>query len=145
LLENDDQLAGVLGHEVAHVINRHAYRSFRDYRRKQLGFHLFLIGTSVLPFPAGAAAYVISRISEPMAMATTSGYGVEFERQADQFSVAGLLLGGRDAVQIIRSFEQMDKSLDPEPIAMVGVPPLPVPAAYLAPDGYQFSNKGGTK
>ena len=116
LLGNDDQLAGVLEHEVAHVINRHAYRGFRDYRRKQLGVHLFQIGTSLLPFPIGAAAYVISRISEPMAVAVTLGYGVEFERNADQFSVAELVHGGRDPVQIIRTLEQMDKRLDPEPI-----------------------------
>lgn len=116
LLENDDQLAGVLGHEVAHVINRHAYRAFRDYRRKQLGAHLFQISTSVLPFPVGLAAYAIGGISEPMAVAVASGYGVDFERKADQFSAALLLQGGRDPMQIIRSLEQMDKRLDPEPV-----------------------------
>ena len=33
-LENEDQFAGVLAHEMTHVTDRHAYLAFRDYRKK---------------------------------------------------------------------------------------------------------------
>src|ERR1035441_8817500 len=34
LLENEDQLASVLAHEITHVTDRHGYLHYRDYRKK---------------------------------------------------------------------------------------------------------------
>jgi predicted Zn-dependent protease len=90
LLGNDDQLAGVLAREVAHVLNRHMYRALRSYRTKQLGTHILQLTGLLLPSGLGLVAYAIAGSNEAMAMTVTSGYCSEFEREADEFAAAAL-------------------------------------------------------
>ncbi len=83
-LENEAQLAHVLGHEAAHVTGHHAARQQQSRRRKVISAHLAdlaLMGTSVayLPFIASMAHY--SR---------------ELEQEADSNGLDYLLAAGYD-------------------------------------------------
>ena len=48
-LEDEDQLAGVLAHEMTHVTDRHAYLAYRDYRRKSTIISIAAYAASVAP------------------------------------------------------------------------------------------------
>jgi predicted Zn-dependent protease len=114
-LENDDRLAGILAHEIAHVTRRHVYRYLRTHRRNQAVKHILQIASSALPAGAGLAISVIAGADEGMAATTTSGYDREFEFEADEFAAAMLSKCGRDPTQIVRSIERLGRGLDPEP------------------------------
>ena len=41
MLQNEAQLAGILGHEVTHVVNRHSYLENRSARKKMATANIF--------------------------------------------------------------------------------------------------------
>ena len=47
-MENEDQLATVLGHEMTHVENRHMLRHRRSARNKQIGFGIGAVAAAVV-------------------------------------------------------------------------------------------------
>jgi beta-barrel assembly-enhancing protease len=135
LLENYDQLAGVLAHEVAHVRNRHPYLELRDYRKKQLRTHLVKRAFGMAPFGVGFAAYLLDEAGEGASNAITAGYNPYFEQAADDFAVAQLREHGRDPAQILRGLVQMDRKLDPPTVRTIYTDSVRIKAriAYLQP------------
>lgn len=130
-LENEAQLATVLGHEVAHATNRHALRYNRSARNKAIGFGIAALVGSVLV--AGAAgdkaaegdwrdAYIINQVGNIMVglglqlafLAAVNGFGRDLEREADEVGLARLVAAGYDPRQAPRVFEILkDNKGDP--------------------------------
>ena len=121
-MENEAQLATVLGHEIAHATNRHTLRFDRSARNKALGFSIASIAASVAI--AGAAghqadqgdweeAYVLNQVGNIMVglglqlgfMAAVNGYGRDLEREADEVGLQRLAAAGYDPRQAPRVFE----------------------------------------
>ena len=122
-MENEDQLATVLGHEMTHVENRHMLRFQRSARNKQLGFSIAAIaGAIVLAGEEGDAASqgdygraaqigVLSDVLLGLGLtlafvAAMSGYGRELEREADQGGFAKMASAGydvRESPQVYRA------------------------------------------
>lgn len=84
-MQNEAQLAFVLGHEAAHVMERHSLESLQDRRSKVVAAHiadLMLLGTSIayIPFAASIASYSREMESEADAqglrLAAAAGYSV---------------------------------------------------------------------
>jgi len=129
LLENDDQLAGVLAHEIAHVLNGDALQAQREYARKETarnGAALVamaaplsgtLIGSALALASAGLTTYVeFAGAAGSIALSATSGYGDAAEGRADEAARASLTAEGRDPAQVARSFEVLAQGRDPEPL-----------------------------
>jgi predicted Zn-dependent protease len=119
ILENNDQLAGALAHEMAHVVYRHSYLRIREYQHKQtrkIYTRLALAPLDFLPYGIGLGVSLISAFDRPMAEAALSGYGRAFEREADQFAIDQFSRSGRDARQILRSFQRMAEQVDADRI-----------------------------
>jgi beta-barrel assembly-enhancing protease len=121
-LENEAQLATILGHEMVHVTHRHALRFQRDAQRKQIVYSLAAIGLSIgvaaaagsrvrARDPVGAA--VISQTANAVlglglqlaAIASITGYGRDLEREADADGMDLLVNAGYDPTQAPRVFE----------------------------------------
>lgn len=100
-MENEDQLATVLAHEMTHVENRHAIRYQRSQQNKMIAFSIASIAAAVLVAGAEGRAeeqgrYVKARqigvLSEILVglglqlafLAAVNGYGRDLEREADQ-------------------------------------------------------------
>lgn len=120
-LENEAQLATILGHEMTHVVNRDALRVSRDARRRELGYTVLGaaasigvaaasgsggaagdgLGTAALGRTAGA---VLGLGLQLAAVASINGYGRDLEREADAGGMAMLVRAGYDPKEAPRVF-----------------------------------------
>lgn len=127
LLENEAELAGVLGHETSHVFERHTYLENRSVRKKALTINVLEIVASAAPTGNnlsagvqlfGASVQLAAMIGSDIIVATIYGYSREMEHQADSDGLAAMTAASYDPSAMARSFELLDhdSSLEYEPI-----------------------------
>jgi predicted Zn-dependent protease len=121
-LENEDQIATVLGHEMTHVENRHMLRFQRSAHNKEVAFQVASIaviaagnikGIDVArhgDVGKGAAIAVLSDLVGTLGLklaqvAAVNGYGRGLEREADEGGFAKIAAAGYDLRQATRVYE----------------------------------------
>ncbi len=133
-LENEAQLATILGHELTHVTNRDALKAFRDERNKRLFVGVAGIAASIgVAVAAGDQARRGNPVSAEVLRqtgnvllglgltlayaASVTGYNRDLERQADEEGMARLVKAGYDPKEAPKVFELLKKDYgDPGPI-----------------------------
>jgi hypothetical protein len=123
LLQNEAQLAGVLGHETAHVYDRHSYLENRSIRKKSLTLNILAIAGSWAPIGPGAAGafgaaiYVGAEVSSIVLVATVYGYSREMEWMADSDGLKAMTAAGYDPHAMADAFALLDqdRTLEFEP------------------------------
>jgi predicted Zn-dependent protease len=111
-MENEAQLAALLGHEMIHVTHRHAIENYRSV--KNTTAVLATIQMASLPFGAyGNLTNVLGTIG---AMAAVTGYSRELETEADNAGLLIMINAGYDPkeapklfMHLKRDVEQQDK------------------------------------
>lgn len=96
-LESEDQLAGVMGHEIAHAAKRHS----TDAMTRQYGIQTLL--NIIFGQDRGAVARLAVQLKELQ-------YGRKAETEADEFSVIYLYPTEYDARGAARFFEKLEAS-----------------------------------
>ncbi len=91
-LENEAQLATILGHEISHFINRHALQQHSEEESVWRG------GILVSLFLSPVAADLWKRIS-------VTGYSRELESEADRSGLIAILKAGYQPNAAVRAFE----------------------------------------
>jgi len=91
--ENEDQLAGVLGHEIGHVIHRHGAE-----RMASSGFIQGLI-QSVMIGSGGSGS--MAQIANVVGQYSSMSYGRDQELESDDFGVRMMLEAGYDAENLV--------------------------------------------
>src|SRR5712691_402139 len=121
-LQNESQLAMILGHEVTHVTNRHALKFNRDPRNKQIFFTMAgiaaALGVAVAPGqPPRQGYYVSAEVLRTTSnvflglglqlafIAAVNGYGRDLEREADREGLERMMAAGYDPREAPRVFE----------------------------------------
>src|SRR5687767_3712892 len=121
-LDNEAQLATILGHEMTHVTHRHALSFQRDAQNKQILYTVLAVGASIgvaaaagsragAGDPIGAAvigqtANVILGLGLQLAaVAAINGYGRDLERDADEAGLQRLVEAGYDPKEAPKVFE----------------------------------------
>jgi predicted Zn-dependent protease len=120
-LDNEAQLAMIVGHEMTHVRNRHALSFTRAGKNKRILFSVpalaASIGVAVAGSQATAGDYVGAAVLSPTAnvllglglqvaaIAAINGYGRDLEREADEGGMASLVRAGYDPKEAPRVFE----------------------------------------
>jgi predicted Zn-dependent protease len=103
-MNNEAELAAVLGHEIGHVTARHSVQQISKARAYQMGMAI----TSVfVPIPQGAGV-----LTDLMAMAIIQGYGREAELQSDELSIRYLTKAGYDpnaTIGILKTLKRLDE------------------------------------
>lgn len=111
-LENEDQLAGVLAHEMTHVTDRHAYLAFRDYRKKVAIANIAATAASVAPGGSTWGDLIIlagSMIPGIMA-ASIEGYSRNLERDADVYAYNKMVEGNYDPKELVNTFRLLEEN-----------------------------------
>lgn len=121
LLENEAQLAAVLGHEATHAAARHSYLYNRSLRKKSVALHILAAaGSAGGYFPAGSVlgstVTLASSVSQIVLVASMFGYSQNMERDADRLGLDLMTHGKYDPAGMPASFERMDEKLEVEPV-----------------------------
>lgn len=99
LAENDDEVAGVVAHELGHVAYRHGLRQ--------------LIQSSVVSFVVGIYLGDVSSVAASLgALVLESRYSREFEFEADAYGARMMLAAGRGTEPLAAMLERMEKAHD---------------------------------
>jgi len=112
LLENEDQLASVLAHEITHVTDRHAYLHYRDYRKKMAVANITAYLSNYAPGGSswGAAIHAVGALVPAMMAASINGYSRELERDADIYAFNKLIEGGYDPREMPNTFRLLERN-----------------------------------
>ncbi len=121
-LDNEAQLAMIVGHEMTHVTNRHALSFTRDVQNKQILYTVLAVAASIgVAVAAGSrakggdyvGAAVLSQTANVLlglglqlaAIASINGYGRDLEREADAGGMEKLVRAGYDPNEAPKVFE----------------------------------------
>jgi beta-barrel assembly-enhancing protease len=121
-LDNEAQLATILGHEMTHVTHRHALSFQRDAQNKQILYTVLAVAASIgvaaaAGSRAGSGDYIGSAVIgqtanailglglQLAAVAAINGYGRDLERDADQGGMESLVRAGYDPREAPKVFE----------------------------------------
>ncbi len=116
LLENEDQLASVLAHEITHVTDRHSYLHFRSYRKKATIASVAAAAGNYAPGGQmwGAAVRMGASLVPIVMSAMINGYSRELERNADLYSFNKLLEGSYDPREMPNVFRLLQRKEEVE-------------------------------
>ncbi|MFQ5747573.1 MAG: M48 family metallopeptidase [Gemmatimonadota bacterium] len=109
--ENMTEVAGVLGHEIGHVVARHSVKQLEQLQRANLGLAL---GTVVLGAPTGVTAAAIN-ITGNLYFAKHSRTA---EAEADSLAVFFLIDSGWDPRGLVTFFDKLIRTRESRPGAL---------------------------
>jgi predicted Zn-dependent protease len=109
-IENEAQLATLLGHEAAHVAHRHMVSQLRDVKNAT-AFQATLAVTTAGFGAIGALAYTLGTLGT---MASISGYSKDREREADREGFNRMVRAGYDPSEAVRLFVHLMKDAEEE-------------------------------
>ncbi len=106
-LEDEAELAGVLAHEIAHIVERHIVKEINIRAPDEsplLGFAGFIAG------PTGTAEAVFTAfVDKAYEILFERGYKIEDEFSADRFSISLMNLSGYDPEGLIRFLKRLNE------------------------------------
>ncbi len=112
---NEDELAGVLAHEVAHVTQRHIARSIHSSQRQSMMSMAIMLG-AILAAAAGAGGDVVQG-AIAVAQGTAAQQQINFTRsneyEADRVGIEALANAGFDPQGMASFFEVISRSNTP--------------------------------
>lgn len=117
LLDNEDQLASVLAHEITHVTDRHTYLGNRDYRKKSTIISVAQFAGRMAPGGTtwGAAIQVAATMVPVVMTYSIFGYRRELEREADIYAFNKITEGNYDPREMPNSLRLLLQRDEAEP------------------------------
>ena len=115
VLENEAQLATVLGHEIAHATHRHGYRGFKDQQKKQMwaGLGGLAAGVALGSKADSPLVGLLTGVGTNLALqAAVNGHGRKLEDEADVLGLHYMVEAGYDymeAPEVWRVFNRYTK------------------------------------
>ena len=101
-VDNEAQLAYILGHELSHYRLRHIVQSWRDYRNKASFMAYFSLAT------AAAGVGYVGSIAQLVSLGSVFAFSREHERDADDHGFDLMVKAGYDPAQAPRIWELLE-------------------------------------
>ncbi|MCZ6888228.1 MAG: M48 family metalloprotease [Gammaproteobacteria bacterium] len=109
--EDIHEYSSVIGHELAHLSQRHFARGIEAQRRASLGQMVGFLGAVILAATAGSeAALAAASASQAIALDGQLRYSRGREQEADRIGMTTLVRAGLDPHGMGRMFERMQRS-----------------------------------
>jgi predicted Zn-dependent protease len=112
----EDELAFVLGHELAHTVAQHLVKRYRQLQQQQIALAIVGLGTAAVTRGGGEQAQqvgnAIQSVASLAAQAVAMGYSQDQELEADQLGMRYLIRAGYDpktALAMIEDFRRFDQ------------------------------------
>jgi predicted Zn-dependent protease len=99
---NVSELAGVLAHEVGHVVKRHVAQNYNRQRATGIGHQILVIGAGIAG--GGSAAGAANLLGGLAGVAYLNSFGREAELEADAFAVQVMPRAGYDPEGLVTFF-----------------------------------------
>ncbi len=109
-IENEAQLATLLGHELTHATHRHAIQGMRSARTKGATLQTF----GVLTMPFGLIGALATALGSVGYMASVTGYSRDLEREADCEGLALMARAGYATEEAPKLFEALKREVEEE-------------------------------
>lgn len=103
LLDNEAQLAAVVGHEIAHSVQEHSWRQMQYHKKKRVG--LAILGAVA----AAYGQYDLSNLVDMVQGAIQNGHSRSLENQADRVGLEYMVAAGYDPREAPRVWKLMTK------------------------------------
>jgi len=105
LLETEDELAGVLGHEIGHVVGRHSSEQIANSTFVQR-----LVTAVTVGLAGDDSGYAAARAAQAVGQMVTMKYGRGDELEADKLAVLFMLQANYDPEAMIRVMEVLKQA-----------------------------------
>jgi predicted Zn-dependent protease len=104
---NASELAGVIAHEIGHVVERHVAENYNRQRNTQIGQQVLVAGAAIAG--GGGMANLANFGSGLAAVAYLNTFGREAEMEADAFAVEMLSKAGWDPAGLVTFFQLLQE------------------------------------
>ena len=105
IMENDDQVAAVMGHEVGHVVGRHAAERFSQRMLSQAGVNV--VAAALSRSDDAYADEIAAVLGAGVTFGVLLPYSRQHEYEADRLGIDFMIDGGYDAPEALRFWEAM--------------------------------------
>lgn len=134
-VKSDDELAGVIGHEIAHAAHRHMIRLINEQNKLQQRLLIPLIVGALLSRSPGSDIGNLLMAGQLYLVAKLNTYGIEAEKDADQAGVRYLMRTKYNPVGLLTFMERLARDELRGPQRELGIyrthPPSPERARAL--------------
>ena len=125
-VQNEAQLATVIGHEAGHYIKRHSLKTWMDAKARTDLMTILSIGLAVGGVPMGGDIFNLTQLLQAGFMAKHSR---DNEREADQVGLDFLVKSGYDPKEAPKIWENIIKEMElgeaPKPLSFLASHPAP--------------------
>lgn len=109
-VDNEAQLATLLGHELTHILNRHALKQFRSMQNKSAFMSVMDMPLAVL---GGSVGILLGNLG---VVSSVYGYSQQHELEADEMGFETIVRLGYDARESPKLFENLLNFIDTEEV-----------------------------
>jgi predicted Zn-dependent protease len=111
-MDNEAQLAALLGHEMTHCTHRHALKTLRHFKSKSD----FLVGVQASLIQFSGIGSLVNKLGSLGSKAAVSGYRRDLETEADLVGLQLMAKAGYDPNEALRLFEHLKREVEEENI-----------------------------
>jgi len=114
-MENEAELAAILGHEISHFLNRHAYIQIKSKQKQSvIGKGLGLLATAAVAAKTGSLNTGLMKYGQVWTELVTSGYSRNLETKADEQGLQLLVDAGYPPLAAPPAFDKLRIKEDDE-------------------------------
>jgi len=119
-IQSDDELAGILGHEIIHAAHHHGARLQKEQSRLNTQMALTALGAIVARVPMSETGNLLTGF-QLLAIQKINGYGQVAEKDADQGGIILAKAAGYNPVGMLTFMERLERDQRSRPDIELGI------------------------